>query len=105
MVAKKTLLVVIIVSLVLGACATTATLTQSREDYVKAHPDLDPKVKEAILQGQATVGMTRDEVRASCGDPNIVTTGVQAGKYCDYWGYKRYTVTFSPGGKVTDVKP
>jgi hypothetical protein len=105
MVAKKALLVVIIVSLVLGACATPTTLTQSREDYVKAHPNLNPKVKEAILQGEAVVGMTPDEVRASCGQPNIVNTGVQAGKYCDFWGYKRYTVTFGPEGKVTEVKP
>jgi len=105
MLAKKTLIAVIIVSLFLGACATTTTLTQSRENYVKAHPDLDPKVKNAILQGGAVVGMTQDEVRASCGEPNIKSSGVQAGKYCDLWGYKRYTVTFGPEGKVIDVKP
>jgi hypothetical protein len=105
MLSKKTLIWVIIMSLFLGACATPATLTQSREDYVKAHPNLDPKTKEAILQGNAVVGMTPDEVRASCGEPNIKDSGVQGGKYCDLWGYKRYTVTFGPEGKAIDVKP
>jgi hypothetical protein len=102
---KQTLALFLVLALFLGACATPTTLTQSREAYVKAHPDLDPKVKNAILQGGVMVGMTQDEVRASCGEPNIKSAGVQAGKYCDYWGYKRYTVTIGPEGKVIEVKP
>ena len=101
--APKTLILLVIIAIFLGACAPT--LTQTREDYVKAHPNLDPKVKEAILQGQAVVGMTPGEVRASCGAPNIASKGVEAGKYCDYWGYKRYTVTFGTEGKVIKVSP
>jgi hypothetical protein len=103
MLAKKLLIVLIVASIFLGACAPT--LTQSREEYVKAHPNLDPKIKDAILQGKATVGMTLEEVKASCGEPNILSSGVEAGKYCDYWGYKRYSVTVGPEGKVIKVTP
>jgi len=102
--AKQTLALFLVLALFVGACATPTTLTQSREDYIKAHPNLDPKVKNAILQGGAVAGMTQEEVRASCGEPNLVSTGSHEGKYCDLWGYKRYTVTFQDG-KVIDVKP
>jgi hypothetical protein len=101
--AQRTVILLLIVAIFLGACAPT--LTQTREDYVKAHPGLDPKVKDAILQGQAVPGMTPGEVRASCGEPNLVSRGVEAGKYCDYWGYKRFRVTFGPEGKVIHVTP
>jgi putative hemolysin len=104
MTAKKTLALVLAMALLVGACATPTTLMQSREAYVRAHPNLDPKVKDAILQGKATVGMTQEEVRVSCGDPNLVSAGTREGQYCDLWGYKRYTVTFQ-NGKVVDVKP
>lgn len=102
MLPKRIVCLVIIIAIFLGACAPS--LTESRENYVRAHPNLDQKAKDAILKGEATVGMTQEEVKASCGEPNIVTKGVEAGKYCDYWGYKRYTVTFGPEGKVTNVK-
>ena len=101
--AQRTVILLLIVAIFLGACAPT--LTQTREDYIKAHPNLDPQVKEAILQGQAVPGMTPGEVRASCGAPNLVSKGAEAGKYCDYWGYKRFTVTFGPEGKVIQVTP
>ncbi len=102
--AKQTLALVLALALLAGACATPTTLTQSREAYVKAHPELDPKVKTAILQGGAVPGMSQEEVLVSCGEPNLKSTGKRNGEYCDLWGYKRYTVTFQDG-KVVDVKP
>ena len=79
-------------------------MLQSREAYVKAHPELDPKVKNAILEGDGVPGMTQEQVRVSCGEPNLVSTGKHNGEYCDLWGYKRYTITFKDG-KVVDVNP
>lgn len=101
---KKTLILLVVISAIfVGACAPT--LSQTREDYVKANPNLDPQIKEAILSGKAIPGMTAEDVKASCGSPNIATRGAEAGKYCDYWGYKRYSVTFGPEGKVIKVTP
>jgi hypothetical protein len=102
--ARRTLALFLVLALFVGACATPTTLTQSREAYVKAHPELDPKVKSAILEGDAVPGMTQEQVRVSCGEPNLKSTGKHNGGYCDLWGYKRYTVTFKDG-KVVDVKP
>ncbi len=99
---KRILVALLVMSLFCGACAPT--LTDSREAYIKAHPDLAPKVKDAISKGEPSVGMTMDEVRASCGDPNLVTQGVKDGEICNYWGYKRYNVTFDKTGKVIEVK-
>ena len=89
----------------LSACATPATLAQNREAYVQAHPELSSKVKEAILRGDAVVGMTPEQVTVSCGSPNLVTTEKdKRGKYCSLWGYKRYTVMFGEDNTVIDVK-
>jgi hypothetical protein len=102
--ARRKLALFLILALFVGACATPTTLMQSQEAYVKAHPELAPKVKNAILEGSAVPGMTQEQVRVSCGEPNLVSTGRHNGEYCDLWGYKRYTVTFQDG-KVVDVKP
>jgi hypothetical protein len=99
---RKIISLFIITTILVSACA--APLSESRENYVKAHPNLDPQTKDAILKGEATVGMTQEEVKTSCGAPNIVTKGVEAGRYCDYWGYKRFTVTLGPDGQVINVK-
>jgi hypothetical protein len=98
--ARRTLALFLVLALFVGACATT----QSREAYVKAHPELAPTVKNAILEGGAMPGMTQEQVRVSCGEPNLVSTGRHNGEYCNLWGYKRYTVTFQDG-KVVDVSP
>jgi outer membrane protein assembly factor BamE (lipoprotein component of BamABCDE complex) len=101
--ARRTLALFLVLALFVGACATPTTM-QSREAYVKAHPQLDPKVKNAILEGSAVPGMTQEQVLVSCGEPNLTSTGKHNGAYCNLWGYKRYTVTFQDG-KVVDVKP
>lgn len=95
----------LVIAVVLSACATPATVTQNREAYVQAHPELNSKVKEAILRGEAVAGMTPEQVTVSCGSPNLVTSEKdKRGKYCSLWGYKRYTVVFGEDNKVIDVK-
>jgi len=102
--AKKKLAIMLIASfLLLSACGPS--LTQTREDYLKANPNISEAKKEAILKGEAVVGMTEKDVQASCGSPNIVSRGVGKNKeICDYWGYKRYKVYFDQEGKVIEVK-
>jgi hypothetical protein len=103
MVQIKTLIMLIILSILSVACAPS--LKETRENYVKAHPNLSQEAKEAILKGEAVIGMTEDDVKASCGTPNIVKPGAgEAKEICDYWGYKRYKVYFDKDGKVIKVR-
>lgn len=102
---KRMGIAILLLSALLSACATPATLAQSREAYVQAHPELSPQVKEAILRGEAVAGMTPEQVTVSCGSPNLVTQEKdKGGKYCSLWGYKRYTVVFGEDNKVIEVK-
>jgi hypothetical protein len=84
-----------------------------RQDYVNTHQNLDPKIKAAILNGEIVAGMTREDVRASLGEPYNTTRGYEAGRYgrygryagkCHYWHYKHSTIIFGEDGRVVDVK-
>jgi hypothetical protein len=104
MLQKRALIGLMIASILLGSCATATTLRESREDYLKVHPYLDQKTKEAILSGEPVIGMTKEQVRVTCGSANNVTQGLEGGKYREYWGYPRHSVTFDERGKVMMVK-
>jgi hypothetical protein len=39
-----------------------------REDYIRAHPDLDPAIRNAIATGIVVAGMATEQVRACLGD-------------------------------------
>lgn len=112
MLLKRLLIVLIIVfTSLLGACGPS--LMEIRDNYVRAHPNLDPKIREAILKGDIVAGMTREEVRASLGEPYNVTSRFEAERYgrygrysgqCHYWRYKYSTIIFGEDGKVIDMK-
>ncbi|MFP3868249.1 MAG: hypothetical protein ACLFUU_08820 [Desulfobacteraceae bacterium] len=103
MVKNIVLIVCLSLSLLLNSCGST--FSQPREAYIKANPDISDTKKEAILRGEPLVGMTKEEVRATCGTPNIISQGVgKDKKICDFWGYKRYKVQFDQEGKVIEVE-
>ena len=62
--------------------------TSRRQQYVKSHPELPAKMKENILAGQIVIGMTKQEVFASWGQPvdrnRIVGAG---GVIVESWRY------------------
>jgi outer membrane protein assembly factor BamE (lipoprotein component of BamABCDE complex) len=104
---KKILFITIIIMSLLIGCYT------SREGYVSAHPELKPNIKEAILKGEIVAGMTREEVRASLGEPPTVAKGYEAGRHgrygkyagqCHYWHYNYSTIIFGEDGRVVDIK-
>ena len=69
----------------LSGCA----LDQRRRDrYVLSHPDLPPEVREAIVKGKLTGGMTYDDVAAAWGRPTRSVSGydAEAGPYV-VWVY------------------
>ncbi len=54
------------------------------EDYIKAHPEIDPKIAECIRNKQVTEGMTKEQVIASLGTPHGVGRGNQGGEELMY---------------------
>ncbi|MBM4272951.1 MAG: outer membrane protein assembly factor BamE [Deltaproteobacteria bacterium] len=86
MLSKKILFIIIAIMSLLIGCYT------SREGYVSAHPELNPKIKEAILKGEVLEGMTEEEVKASRGTPAQIVKGTE-GEF--YYVYMR------PGGRLT----
>ena len=73
-------------SLLLSSCITAT------DHRVKTHPDLYAKLneadKEAVRIGVLHVGMTKETVYLSWGNPAEVTTSTRNGKTCERWSYK-----------------
>ena len=64
-----------LLAFLLSGCA----LDQRRRDrYVLSHPDLPPEVREAIVKGKLTGGMTYDDVAAAWGRPTRSVSGYDA---------------------------
>lgn len=97
---NKLLFIVLLIMLLLIGCYT------SREGYVTAHPELNPKIKEAIIKGKVLEGMTEDEVRASWGSPTQVVKGTEGDFYYVYMktggrgSYSHNVVVFDKNGRV-----
>lgn len=51
---------------------------------MSAPPELNPKIKEAILKGEVLEGMTEDEVKASWGSPTQIVKGIEGKFYYVY---------------------
>lgn len=62
--------------LLMVGCATGGPLGQpnfrSRQDYVTSQFGLSSEVRQAILDGLVVLGMTKEEVRTSWGEPSDV---------------------------------
>lgn len=103
---KKIILALFVV--VLAACASQQS---KREAYLKNHPNTDPVIAQAIKAGKIRKGMTKEEVRASWGDPCWYCYGTKEASWGDSWEYNpfgtgRYSVGagtyvyFDRSGKV-----
>lgn len=90
----------LLLALLLAACAPTQ---QARQEYVQAH-DRPPRIEEAIMEGQVVTGMTKDDVRASWGDPQHVNDSFYEGVGSQtQWCYGQYSseCVYFEGGTVT----
>jgi hypothetical protein len=65
-----------------------------RESYVKEHPELDGKTKKAILAEKIIIGMSKEEVIASWGNPHDINKSVGSWGVHEQWvyGYWSYNV-------------
>jgi outer membrane protein assembly factor BamE (lipoprotein component of BamABCDE complex) len=83
----------------------------SREAYISGHPELNPKIKEAIIKGEVLEGMTEDEVRASWGTPYQIVKGTEGDFYYVYLKqgsrgtHAHNVVIFDKGGRVISSGP
>jgi hypothetical protein len=61
---------------------------QRREAYVKGHPELAEETRNDILSGMIRIGMTTDQVEASCGKPfsGVNSTVTSRGRH-EQWVY------------------
>jgi hypothetical protein len=79
---------------------------QRRDDYLSAHPEIDPTTRSLIQNGRVAAGMTKDEVRAAWGSPPPDCPGwhsnlMEIWDYCHHPG--RTLVVFDQHGRVSKV--
>jgi hypothetical protein len=94
---------------------TTADPKQRQEEaarrlqYLEEHPDVPPKVKQAIEHGDVVAGMTASDARASIGEPvQIMSRGSEHGsseqwEYQDRSGHHRWL--YFDSGTLTESTP
>ena len=73
----------VILMIMLTGCVSPA----QRADFVNAHPKISDEYKQAILHGQIMKGITKDEVRASWGNPCSYCYGTTHNSWGDSWEY------------------
>ena len=61
----------LLIPLFLGGCVTT-DYTAMRNNYIIGHPNLSEQTKQDIQSGTYRIGMTKEDVQAALGMPDIV---------------------------------
>ena len=59
----------------------------SRDIYVLGHPSLSPRIQNLIRNGLVDTDMTKEEVRASWGEPDRITNLSSNQQYDEMWLY------------------
>ncbi len=104
-ISNKILFIIVLIMLLSIGCYT------SREGYISAHPELNPKIKDAIIKGEVLEGMTEDEVKASWGSPTQIVKGAEGDFYYVYMKpggkgtYSHHVVIFDKSGRVISSGP
>jgi hypothetical protein len=81
-----------------AGCASTDKAAALRETYVMDHPDLTEVQANAILAGEIVLGMDREMVTASWGEPTR-TEDVQVEDATEHWVYGNVFM----GGTLTSL--
>lgn len=68
-----------------------------RQQYVDDHPELADDLERDILTGVAGIGMTREQVRASWGMPDMVNPMGGSSRNVEVWLYGKKQFTFTDG--------
>ena len=90
---RKSILFIIIGVLLLQGCANVSPITRKdnpitrRKDYVQKHPELKENIRQAILEGKVRLGMTKEQVIASWGEPYNKSTFGSVWGTTEQWTY------------------
>ena len=71
-------------------------------DLKKAHPTWSDEACRAVLKRKVFIGMTREQVSASWGEPHYVKKTASESKSAEVWKYPNGILHFT-GGKVTSI--
>lgn len=105
----RAILTVVVVVVLLTACVAQQH-TKRRQEYIKNHPDITERVKMAIKNGDVLIGMTKEELIASWGQPYDINRTVTATVIREQWVYvfgyvDSYTLQPIPAKLVTPGAP
>jgi len=90
---KALLILILCTTVLLTGCAITTVAKQPNpQSYVKSHPQLSNKFKQAILSNKLIIGMSKDDVIAVMGEPydwdkHITITQWGRSEQWAYYGY------------------
>ncbi len=104
------LLSLLLLGLLLYSCTTNATnQTQAsakqinynrRQNYIISHPNLPEQIKQNILNGDASIGMTKEMVMAALGAPDDLRRSGDASGIREVWVYYAPLPEQDPGSLV-----
>lgn len=85
-------LYLILATVLLTACVNASAIQQQkRQEYVKANlKSLDRLTASAILNGEIKNGMTKEQVKASWGEPCGYCYGTTNNSWGDSWEYNSF---------------
>lgn len=72
-------------------CATTQI---SSREYVSQHPELSDSLKNTILNNKVHIGMTKEQVRASWGEPDEINKTILKDSTHEQWCYGNYNFLY-----------
>jgi len=87
----KRTICLIAISLIAGCISYQEQIHQRRQQYVIANPRLPDQIANCILAGKIVIGMTKQQVRASSGNPTRINRSVSSWGVHEQWVYKYET--------------
>lgn len=81
----KSFVLVLIFLLVINC--TTANLIKRRQGYINSHSELEPAIRDAIINGEILIGMTTEQVLASRGRPLNINSSTGEWGIHEQWVY------------------
>lgn len=108
---KQLMILLVIVVFVLTGCITSEGLKKLpeeklrysagfyaantyRQEIASRHPEWDENIKQNILKGKVSIGMTGQQVRASWGDPYKINRTVTKSGSHEQWIYGVYKAIY-----------
>lgn len=76
----------------------------SFNDIKKHYPGIEPETWDLISRGKIKVGMTKDEVRLSLGNPNELNSGHDYSQTLDIWSYENGRVLWFEDGRLVKIR-